>query len=241
MTSWKHDVDQWPGSLPTLEVNRDRAALLLIDMQNYYIHETGLFRKILKEQFPGMERYFMRNIVENVIPAQKRLLTYFRDENLPIFHVRVGPLLPNGKDQFKRRALRDARRSGMVGEEQALVKGNFQHSVIDELAPLENEFVLDKNSSGAFNSTAIDQLLRNVGAEFLVIGGILTNNCVETTARDAADRGYNVALVEDGCATLNEETQFATYKTFARTYGKVAQSNEIITNLEKSAENIFYW
>lgn len=231
---WRHQLTQWPGSLPTIEVNVEKAGLVLIDMQNYYIHEMGLFRKVLKDDYPEMETYFMGNMVERVIPAQKQLLRFFREKQLPVFHVRVGALLPGGKDQFKRRALRDKRRSQSVGQEQALVKGSFQHKVITELQPLENEFIIDKNSAGAFNSTAIDQFLRNTETDFLVIGGILTNNCVEATARDAADRGYNVVLMEDGCGTLNDEAHFATYKTFARSYGKVETTEKIMRKMQES-------
>lgn len=231
---WKQDLTYWPGSLPTIEVNANKAALILIDMQNYYIHETGLFRKILMNDYPDMESYFMKNMLEKVIPAQKQLLQFFRKQELPVFHVRVGALLPSGKDQYKRRGLRDKRRNQSVGQEQGLVKGSFQHEVIAELAPLEHEFVIDKNSSGAFNSTAIDQFLRNTETEFIVMGGILTNNCVEATARDAADRGYNVVLAEDGCGTLNDEAHFATYKTFARSYGKVETAEGILKKLQES-------
>jgi nicotinamidase-related amidase len=235
--SWRNSLEHWPGSLPTIEVDNSKAALIMIDMQNYYIHEDGEFRKMMTKSYPEMEGYFMREIIENVIPGQKKLLDYFRKQELPIYHVRVGALLPNGMDQFKRRRLRDERRASMVGKnDMALVKGTFQHNIIDELAPLENEFILDKNSSSAFNSTVIDQLLRNTGTEFLAIGGILTNNCVEATARDAADKGFNVTLIEDGCATLTEETHYATYKTFSRAYGKVETANSILKKLLESKE-----
>lgn len=231
---WRENLSYWPGSLPTIELDSKKAGLVLVDMQNYYIHEDGLFRKMMKERFPDLENYFIEQMIQNVIPSQKRLLAYFRENNLPVFHFRVGALLPGGGDQFKRRKLRDQRRGSMVGKSEALVKGTFQHEIIDELAPLENEFVLDKNSSSGFNSTAIDQFLRNTGTEFIVMGGILTNNCVEATARDAADKGYNVVLIEDGCGTLTEEANIATYKTFARGYGRVEKAEDIVNKMKES-------
>ena len=79
--------------------------------------------------------------------------------------------------------------------------GSFEHEIVDELAPLPGELVLDKNASSPFNGTGIDQLLRNLGVETLVLVGVATDMCVETTGRDAADRGYNVIVAEDATAT----------------------------------------
>ena len=72
---------------------------------------------------------------------------------------------------------------------------------LEEVAPVGDEIVIDKTSAGTFNSTSIDQLLRNMGINRLWVTGIVTEGCVEMTARDAADRGFLVTLVSDGCAS----------------------------------------
>ncbi|PMZ34969.1 cysteine hydrolase, partial [Pseudomonas sp. GW247-3R2A] len=76
---------------------------------------------------------------------------------------------------------------------------------IDDLTPTENEIVLPKTSSGVFNSTNIDYVLRNLETRHLIIAGIVTDQCVDMAVRDAADRGYLVTLVEDACATYTPE------------------------------------
>ncbi len=240
---WKRGLERWPGSLPIIRVNGQKAALILIDMQNYYLHENGHFRKLLERDFPDMHAYFMGRVTQHVIPNQLKLLHFFRERQLKVIHVRVGSLLPDGSDQFLRRARRDQARKANFRNGELLTRGTFQHQIIDVLQPMPNELVFDKNSVSAFNSTPIDQILRNFNSEFLVTAGILTNNCVESTARDAADRGYNVVLAEDACATFDDEAHQATLRTFARAFGKVASTDEVLEMLTRSllSQEEFDW
>src|SRR5205085_12277458 len=76
---------------------------------------------------------------------------------------------------------------------------------IAELTPIENEIVLPKTSSGVFNSTNIDYVLRNLGTRYLIIAGVVTDQCVDMAVRDAADRGYLVSVPEDASATYSQE------------------------------------
>ena len=88
--------------------------------------------------------------------------------------------------------------------------------------------VFDKNTSSVFNSTNIDQILRNMGIESLVITGGTTNSCVETTARDAYDLGYDCILVDDGCLARSQDRHDMTMWTFASIFGKVMDTTEVI-------------
>ncbi len=72
--------------------------------------------------------------------------------------------------------------------------------VIDALAPLDNEIVIPKTSSSLFNSTNFEYVLRNLGVEYLMVMGMITDQCVETTIRDGCDRGFLMTVVEDACA-----------------------------------------
>ncbi|KIQ56089.1 isochorismatase family cysteine hydrolase, partial [Pseudomonas fluorescens] len=90
-----------------------------------------------------------------------------------------------------------------------LPKGSPEAQIIAELAPQENEIVLPKTSSGVFNSTNIDYVLRNLETRHLIVAGIVTDQCVDMAVRDAADRGYLVTLVEDACATYTEQRHLA--------------------------------
>ena len=77
--------------------------------------------------------------------------------------------------------------------------GSHATQVIPELAPLADELVLPKSSSSPFSSTTLDYLLRNIGIRTLVVIGLLTDQCIDHTVKDAADRGYRVVCLRDAC------------------------------------------
>src|SRR5207248_2441999 len=87
------------------------------------------------------------------------------------------------------------------------LRGSKEAEILQEVAPLDGEVVISKSSTGAFNSSTLDQVLRNLGIEVLLVVGVNTDACVELTSRDAADRGYDVIVVSDGCACLNGEAR----------------------------------
>jgi ureidoacrylate peracid hydrolase len=83
-------------------------------------------------------------------------------------------------------------------------KGSWEAQVLDELKPLPNEIVIPKMSSSVFVSTNISYVLRNLGIEYLIVMGLLTDQCVESAVRDACDEGFLVTLIEDACATKTQ-------------------------------------
>ncbi|MEO8643730.1 isochorismatase family cysteine hydrolase [Pseudomonas sp.] len=172
-----------PRDLPFVT---DHTALLLVDMQ----------RAWLEPQFdphlngPDAE-YFLTRTHMQVVPNQRRLLSAFRGARQNVLHTIIESLTADGRDRSLDHKLSDMH----------LPKGSPQARIIDDLTPAENEIVLPKTSSGVFNSTNIDYVLRNLGTRHLIIAGIVTDQCVDMAVRDAADRGYLVTLVEDACAT----------------------------------------
>jgi len=104
----------------------------------------------------------------------------------------------------------------------------------DSLAPLPGELVLNKTSSGTLNSTMLDQTLRNMGIESLVISGVTTDVCVETTARDAADRGFQVLIVEDACTAFSPDLHRAALQAFSLAFGRVRKTEEVVKLLSES-------
>ena len=104
--------------------------------------------------------------------------------------------------------------------------------MVAALAPAAGELVLDKNTSSAFNSTGIEWLLRNIGRRRRSsLVGMATDMCVETTARDAADRGFNVIVVEDATATFFEHHHRAALSGFARVFGQVWDTERVLAAL----------
>lgn len=216
---WKELVGASVRPFCHIEVNAHNSALLVIDMQNYICRpDMGLGEKV--RSFPEVADYYFPRLERLVIPHISKLVTFFRRNRLPVVYLRVGPLFQDCRDLFPLRRNPDAFPQYPVG--------TYAHEIIDELKPLQTDVVLDKNSAGAFNSTAIDQLLRNMGVTSLVITGVATNSCVNLTASDAADRGYSCVLVNDACATFGQIVHDVTMATFARIFGLVWDTGEVL-------------
>lgn len=172
----------------------DHTALLLVDMQRAWLEpqfDTHLMG-------PDAE-YFLSRARTQVVPNQQRLLAAFREARQNVLHTIIESLTADGRDRSLDHKLSDMH----------LPKGSAQAQIIAELTPTENEIVLPKTSSGVFNSTNIDYVLRNLETRHLIIAGIVTDQCVDMAVRDAADRGYLVTLVEDACATYSAERHHA--------------------------------
>ncbi len=105
--------------------------------------------------------------------------------------------------------------------------GDPSGAIEDCVAPQPGEVVLTKSSSGPAASTNLEQVLRNMGVRSLVVCGLTTAVCVSQTAREMADRGFQVIVAEDACTELSEESHRAALFTFALTFGRVRPTGQI--------------
>lgn len=176
-----------PRDLPS---GRRQTAILFVDMQRAWV-EPGRDPHV----DPQAAGYFYERVQNQVIPNQQRLLGAMRAVDENVLHTIIESLTADGRDRSLDHKL----------SEMHLPKGSPDARVIDALEPTANEIVLPKTSSGVFNSTAIDYVLRNLGTRHLIVCGVVTDQCVDMAVRDAADRGYLVTLVEDACATHTPE------------------------------------
>jgi nicotinamidase-related amidase len=221
----------WHMPWPDFEVDWKRAALVVVDMQNYGCNPDVGLMPMLSERYPEIARYYLPRVEEIAVPTARRLLEGFRASSSRVVFTRHGPLLADGSDMIARRRRRDVEALAVTGTPALWHRGTFEHEVIAALAPAADELVLDKNTSSAFNSTGLEWLLRNMGAETLVLAGMATDMCVETTARDAADCGFNVIIAEDATATFFERHHRAALSGFARVFGQVWDSAHVLAAL----------
>ena len=219
---------------PSFEVDWDRAALVVVDMQNYGCSSDVGLPQMLSERYPEIANYYLPRLAQTVIPNTVRLLEGFRAADRRVVFTRHGPLLADGSDMIARRRRRDAEAVATTGTPALWHRGTFEHELIGPLAPADGELVIDKNTSSAFNSTGFEWLLRNLEVETLVVTGMATDMCVETTARDAADRGFNVIVVEDATATFFEHHHRAALSGFARVFGQVWDTARVLAALDAS-------
>lgn len=228
--------EEWHFPWPAGEVDWERAALLVVDMQNYGCNPDVGLGQMLKERHPRTASYYLPRLTETVIPNVNRLVSAFRLAGREVVFTRHGPLLPDGRDMIERRRRRDVDAIAATDVPALWHRGTFEHELIEQLQPLPDELVLDKNTSSAFNSTGIEWLFRNMGIRTLVVVGMATDMCVETTARDAADRGFDVIVVEDATATFFERHHRAALSGFARAFGQVWDTDEVIARLSPRAD-----
>src|SRR5689334_644476 len=172
----------------------------------------------------GADHYFHRRLSDTVIPNQLRLLEAARGASIQVMHTIIEALTLDGRDISL-----DHRLSGIF-----IPKGHPDGRPIDELAPADNEIVLRKTSSGVFNSTNIDYVLKNLGIRYLIVGGIVTDQCVDMAVRDAADRGYLVTLPEDACATYSQPRHDNALKAFGG-YCWVSDTATVLDRLKELA------
>lgn len=179
---------------------RGRTALLLVDMQRIWL-EPGLDPDHADR---GPDHYFYRECRERVIPNQVQLLAAARAAGVEVLHTIIQSLTEDGRDRSLDHKLTPIH----------IPPSKKEGLPPPELAPVGDEILLPKTSSGVFNSTNVDYLLKNLGIRNLVVAGILTDQCVDMTVRDGADRGYLVACVADACAAPSPERHATALKAF---------------------------
>ncbi len=228
-------LPDWPMPWPELELDWSRAALLVIDVQNYGCNREVGLGQLLAERHPELAEVYLSRLELAVIPHVVDLVGAFRAARAPVVFTRHGPLRSDGLDMIPRRRRRD--RDALAATDMPALwhRGTFEHELIAELVPEQDELVVDKNTSSAFNSTGIEWLLRNLGVTTLVVVGMATDMCVETTARDAADRGFDVVVVEDATITFFEHHHRAALSGFARVFGQVWSTEQVLAALATGA------
>lgn len=203
------------------------AALVIIDLQYATGSRQGALGRSLQAQGSTVGDYRFARIEGTVLPHVLMLRAHFHRLGRPVLHVTLGSALPDASDapRHMRKLLATCRNH----------LGSREHEILDELKPVAGEHVLRKTTVGAFASTAIDSLLRSLEVDQLYMVGVSTNMCVETTAREAADRGYQVTLVEDGCGTTFEDLHEVTMRNFQRLFGRVANTQQVMAELKRAA------
>ena len=199
---------------------RGETALLLVDMQKIWL-EPGL-----DPDHPdrGADHPFYRTARERTIPQAKRLLDAARAARIEVLHTIIRSLTVDGRDRSLDHKLTPIH----VAPDDPL------GDPVTALAPLPDEILIPKTSSGIFNSTNVDYLLRNLGIRTLIVAGLMTDQCVDMAVRDAADRGYIVTCVADACLAGTPERHAAALRAFGG-YCRQADADLVVARLGELA------
>ncbi len=202
-------------------------ALLCIDLQ--YLDAApghGVFRDSAQSGVSlEAQAYYFDRLENMALPNTRRLQDAFRSHQLEVIHTRIQSLTRDGRDRSK-----GHRRLGLLA-----APGSRDADFLESVAPLaeRDEIVINKTASGVFSSTNLHYVLNNMGVESLFIVGVYTNECVETTVRDACDLGYLVTVVEDCCATVTPELHEASLATLRDRYAKIIGLEEAVATINR--------
>lgn len=170
-----------------------RTALVVIDMQRDFVEEGGFGSALGNDVRP----------LGAIVPTVAALLALARQAGMLVVHTRESHL-PDLSDCPPAKRLRGHPRLGIgdIGPMgRILVRGEPGNQILDLLAPLPGEIEIDKPGKGAFYATALHALLQARGISHLLFAGVTTEVCVQTSMREANDRGYECLVVEDACAS----------------------------------------
>ena len=213
----KNDISSIPieGDISFREqkIDKNNTALLVIDLQK------GEYNPEIISEKPH-DKYMWERINNIVLPNGKKIIDKCRQNKIEVIYTVIESYTKDGRDRGI-----DYKISGIF-----CAKNSREAEVLDEIKPLDNEIIIPKTSSSVFNSTNIEYVLRNLSIQYLMIFGIVTDQCVETAVRDGCDKGFLITLIEDACATHTQERHDNSLKG-VKGYCRIRKTSEILEEL----------
>jgi ureidoacrylate peracid hydrolase len=190
----------------------DTTALLVIDMQNGFCHPDGSFATL------GLDV----SMCTAAIAGCAGLVEDARAAGVPVVYTRY-VYRPDYRDGGV--LVHDLMPD--LATARSLAAGSWDAELVDELSPREDEFVVDKNRYSAFYGTGLEPILTSLGVRRLVVCGVTTNMCVETTVRDASQRDYLTFVVSDATGELDRARHDSALATLGFGFGRVVTRAEV--------------
>jgi ureidoacrylate peracid hydrolase len=219
-----------PANPQPVKIEKERTALVVVDMQNAFCSSGGMFDLMGSLDKPK---------VEKVIAVGKKVLQACRSRGIKIVYLRMGyrPDLADAgglesPNYWKERGISRMREKPET-RENGLIVGTWNWDIIDELKPQPEDILVNKNRFSGFPNTGLDIVLRTHNLKYLLFAGLFTNICVESTIRDAFFHEYFPVLISDACGCMGPDyLQDATVYNVARVFGWVTDSKDFIYALQ---------
>lgn len=202
-----------------------KAVLIVVDMQNDFIHEDGHIGLLAKENAP-----FDMEFLASPVPNIKRLAAAFRAADSPVIYLMM-VLKPDYSDAcFPYWRFRQL--THQPTERQPLMEGTWGAQIVKELTPEKGDYVVVKKGYGGFYNTPLEPMLRNLGVDTCAIAGVNTPVCVSTTCREGVSRNFRMIVVSDGTASLSRESHEAELSILAKPFADIKTTDEVIEMLK---------
>ncbi|MEL6259622.1 MAG: isochorismatase family cysteine hydrolase [Cyanobacteria bacterium J06626_6] len=201
-------------------------ALLIIDMQRDFL-EPGGFGEILGNDVSKLQ---------SIVPALQRLQSAFREQGITIIQTKEGHRADLSDCPVSKRMR--GKGNLTIGDEgpmgRILITGEPGNNIIEAVKPLPGEIVINKPGKGAFYQTDLEKILQKQQVTHIIFTGVTTEVCVQSTMREANDRGYECLLVEDATASYLPEFKQSTLEMIRAQGGIVgwtATTQQVIESL----------
>lgn len=200
-----------------------RPILLVVDMQNGFCAEGGTFDKFGFNIKPYRE----------IVPRLKTLIADVRKVKIPVYYSQA-VREASGLDCIdKVHRIIPASRRERIEKMPLCIRGTWDAEVIGELKPQQGDYIVEKRRDSVFQDTEFELWLKAFRADTIIFAGIDTYVCVESSVRDAFNRGYDVILVKDCVASRNPKHHQTTLEQVGEAFGWVLTSDELIEKMTK--------
>jgi len=206
-----------------------KTALVIVDMQRYYLDSGSDYFKFFTRNDADALSYIKERCLKVVIPNIKKLLPLFRKCHSPIIFLRLTGRKIDRSDLHRsfRATNEEGKRIGL--ENVYPLREDPMAAVVRDIYPVEKDMVFDKTTFSPFNSTGILKYIKEEGITRLAFTGLATSQCVDTTSRDASDHGFEVIHIEDAEADYTEEFHLASlYASRGVCGGNVVNTKEFM-------------
>jgi len=191
-----------------------QSTLIVVDMQNGFISPKG---SCAAAGFPVAE------LAPSIDPC-RIAIDFARRARVPIVFTRY-----TYRADFRDGGFMLKEKFPMLADAKALVAGSWDQALIDELGATDSDFLIDKNRPSAFYGTPLESYLKGLGVEEVVVCGVTTQCCVETTVRDAAQRDFRTFVLSDAVAEWNPEQQAAALATMGMLFAHLVTTHDLAT------------
>jgi nicotinamidase-related amidase len=219
-------IDRMPW--PDPEITKDNTAILLVDMQQSSsadsVADMGVAVGVPRDEAEKAVAP-LRARFDSAIANAAKVLDACRAKGMLVAHCRVQCYTEDGRDcslLYKMFGMKEP--PGSPGTEW----------IDDSIAPIEYEVVMPKTCSSFFNGTSIDTVLKNAGIKYTIIVGFYTEQCIQATAHDSADRSYYTIVVSDAVETVTEERQRSGLEMIDKLYVRCMTTDEVVGLIDRA-------